>query len=80
LVEFLKLGDENAAREQAISYLTHLVRAELLERGIFPASRPELARQLREVDDSELAANLERVLLNESVDLTEIDKLVHLTY
>lgn len=80
LVEFLKLGDENAAREQAISYLTHLARAELIERRIFPASRPELAKQLRQVNDSELAENLERVLLDESVDLTEIDKLVHLTY
>jgi hypothetical protein len=79
LAEFLKLGDENAAREQAISYLTHLVRAELLERRIFPASRPELAKQLRAVDDSELAEKLERVLLDESVDLSEINKLVHLT-
>jgi hypothetical protein len=80
LAECLKLGDENAAREQAISYLTHLARAELLEKRIFPASRPELAKQLREVDDSELAQNLERVLLDESVDLTELDKLVHLPY
>jgi hypothetical protein len=76
LTEFLKLGDEHAALEQAISYFTHLVRAELLERGVYPASRPELAGQLREVvGDSKLADNLDRLLVSESVDLNEISKL-----
>jgi hypothetical protein len=76
LSEFLKLGDEHAALEQAISYFTHLVRAELLERAVYPASRPELAGQLRDVvGDSELADNLDRLLVSESVDLNEINKL-----
>jgi hypothetical protein len=77
--EVLKIGDEQAAREQAISYLTHLVRAELLERGIFPASRPELPQQLRRVANGKLADNLERLLSNECEILDDIDQMVKLT-
>lgn len=76
LAEILRVGDEHAAREQAISYLTHLVRADLLEKGVYPASRPELARQMREVGGSELAEGLEQLMLTESMDLAEINNLL----
>src|SRR5207237_5717334 len=47
LTKVLESGDTDAVREQPISYLTHLARAQLLDRGIYPASRPELPSQLR---------------------------------
>lgn len=58
----LEIGDIDAALEQAISYLTHLAWAELLECGIFPASRRELPSQLRAVDSHRLADSLEGLL------------------
>ena len=58
----LEIGDLDAALEQAVSYLTHLAWAELLERGIFPASRRELPGQLRYRDSLVLADSLESLL------------------
>lgn len=55
LATVLQFGDADAAHEQALSYLTHLARAELLDRGIFPASRPELAQQLRDMGNIQIA-------------------------
>ena len=62
----LEIGDLDAAHEQAISYLTHLSWAELLEHGIFPASRRELPSQLRTVDSQRLADSLETLLDGDS--------------
>ena len=62
LTNVLALGDRNAAYEQAVSYVTHLARAELLRRKIYPASRPELAEQLKRAGGSHLAKRLERLL------------------
>ena len=58
----LEIGDLDAALEQAISYLTHLAWAELLEAGIFPASRRELPSQLRAVESHRLADALDGLL------------------
>ena len=58
----LEIGDLDAALEQAISYLTHLAWAELLEAGIFPASRRELPSQLRAIDSQRLADSLQGLL------------------
>ena len=58
----LEIGDLDAALEQAISYLTHLAWAELLEAGIFPASRRELPSQLRAVGSHRLADSLDGLL------------------
>ena len=58
----LEIGDSDAALEQAISYLTHLAWAELLEAGIFPASRRELPSQLRAIDSHRLADSLDGLL------------------
>jgi hypothetical protein len=58
--EMLAVGDENAASDLILAALTQLVRAELIHRGVFPASRPELPKQLMTADpSSELAALLE---------------------
>ena len=58
----LEIGDIDAALEQAVSYLTHLAWGELLEAGIFPASRRELPSQLRAVESHRLANSLEGLL------------------
>jgi hypothetical protein len=75
----LRLGDADAAREQAISYLTHLARAELLERGIYPESRPELPEQLRKIGDYHLAGQLDRILQEDSADVSQASELLRLT-
>ncbi len=62
----LEIGDLDAALEQAISYLTNLAWAELLEVGIFPASRRELPSQLRAIDSQRLADSLESLLDGDS--------------
>jgi len=62
LAQVFALSDADAAHEQAVSCLTHLARAALLERGIYPASRPELAEQLRTAGDRQLADSLDRLL------------------
>jgi len=46
----LASGDEDAASELALAALTQSVRAELIQRGERPLSRPELPDQLRSVD------------------------------
>jgi hypothetical protein len=76
LTEILRVGDEHAAREQAISHVTHLVRADLLDKGVHPASRPELTKQMREVGGSRLADGLEQLLLSELMNIAEIDNLL----
>jgi len=55
LKKVLDLQDIDAAEELALSYATHLARAELLKRGVYPASRPELPSQLRKVGAEEAA-------------------------
>lgn len=58
----LDLGDADAAKEQAVSYVTHLARAELIRHGVYPASRPELPTQLRDIGSIEIARFLEKVI------------------
>jgi hypothetical protein len=79
LAKVLQSGDRDAIREQAISYLTHLARAELLDRGIFPASRPELPSQLRATNSSVIGEQLERLLQNDQIDDARLDQLLRLT-
>ena len=56
------VGDIDAANEMFITMLTHLARARLLEAGIFPASRPELVKQLQGISEQALAGKLEDAL------------------
>jgi hypothetical protein len=79
LSKVLELGDTDAGHEQAISYLTQLARAELLERGVYPASRPELASQLRAGNRSQIAEQLDRLLRNDRSDKARIEQVLKLT-
>ncbi len=56
-------GDDAAANELMVSYLTHLARAALSRAGVFPASRPELVDQLRSIHQGDLADSLEAALM-----------------
>lgn len=62
LTSLIDIGDMTAAREQALSYVTHLARAELLNRGVYPASRPELPTQLRSIGSKKLAYWFEQLM------------------
>lgn len=62
----LEAGDNDAALEQVLSLLTHLARAELINSGVYPASRPELPKQLAVLDCSLLARLLSTALNRES--------------
>ncbi len=69
--ELLRLGDQDAAREEFLSSLTHLARAKLIEHGVYPTSRPELPCQLREAGHYTLAGSLEDAL-NGTTPIAEI--------
>ena len=56
------IGDDDAVAELQVSHLTHRARATLAMAGVQPASRPELAGQLRGLGEVELADGLERAL------------------
>jgi len=60
--EMIRSGDQDAASEMALSYLTHLARAELLRTKEYPKSRPELSGQLRAIGATRLAECLDRAL------------------
>jgi hypothetical protein len=79
LVKVLELGDDDASKEQAISYLTHLARGELLDRGVYPASRPELASQLRAIGSPLIADWLDSFLHNDSPQIPSMDQLLKLS-
>lgn len=64
---FRRLGDLDAAREQLTSLLTHKAWATLLRAGVYPASRPELAGQLRSIGDHALARRIDRVLRQDAI-------------
>jgi hypothetical protein len=82
LMNVLDIGDVCAAHEQALSYLTHIARAELLDRKVYPASRPELPKQLRMIGEHGIAECLEYLLTHEPAATSEIAELIesyHLT-
>ena len=56
------IGDECAVADLAVAHETHRARARLLQAGVFPASRPELAGQLREIGEIGLAGDLEKAI------------------
>lgn len=62
LADLREMGDEDAAVEQLVAAATHRARAALLRAGIFPASRPELPAQLRQVGAMRLADALARAM------------------
>ena len=60
--EMREIGDEDAALELELAYLSHDARAVLAEAGVYPASRPELPGQLTEIGAHLLAAQVKRAL------------------
>lgn len=76
LAKVLEFGDADASQEQAVSYLTHLARAELLGTGVYPASRPELASQLRAIGSFKTAEWLDTFLRNELPEMAQIHRLL----
>ncbi len=66
LEELLEAGDEDAASEQLLSLLTHLARAVLVDKKVYPTSRPELPSQLRSVGETSLAHALEEAIMGRS--------------
>jgi hypothetical protein len=76
LREMLDLGDQSAASEMALSYLTNLARAELLDSRQFPRSRPELPGQLREMGSTRLAQCLESILRKRTMSLKDLAEML----
>lgn len=66
--ELLEIGDRDAACEQRVSLLTHLAWARLLRAGIHPASRPELAQQLRSIGERLLANDIQSAINDRIVE------------
>jgi hypothetical protein len=60
--ELQQLGDVDAAAEYLVSALTHRSWFQLLSSGVLPGSRAELSTQLRDIDQHELATELERAM------------------
>jgi hypothetical protein len=63
--ELLQAGDEDAAIEQALAMVTHRARAALIRARVYPASRPELPTQLRDIGALALAIDLDSLLAGE---------------
>jgi hypothetical protein len=76
LTNVFELGDAEAAYEQALSYVTHLARAKLLKRRVYPASRPEIPKQLRAVGCVRIAEWLERLIDRTATHPDQIAKLL----
>lgn len=79
LAKVLQSGDADAAHEQALSYLTHLARAELLDRGVYPASRPELPSQLRASGNGQIAEQLDRFMKGDRTEEAQIEQVLRLS-
>ncbi|HEX8671432.1 MAG TPA: hypothetical protein VF710_06065 [Longimicrobium sp.] len=60
--ELRAVGDLDAAAEQNVWWLTQDARARLIRAGVYPASRPELAEQLRGIGAYPQADELEAAL------------------
>lgn len=79
--DLLHIGDEEAALEQIVSVLTHLGRAELIESGIYPASRPEIPKQLEKAGklaEGELLRRAIEQLSPPSSLLEELHRVFHI--
>lgn len=76
LRNMVEVGDFDAAHEQAVSYMTHIARAELLKKGQYPASRPELPEQLKAIGCAEMAVLLGRLIKSTTVNEQDVAKLL----
>jgi predicted nucleotidyltransferase len=65
--EMLELDDDSAADDLLLTALTQFARERLIQHHVFPASRPELPDQLRELNrDDPLAGLLEAAMFGDS--------------
>lgn len=69
-------GDQGAASEIAISYLTHLARAALLRAKQYPKSRPELPAQLREIDEMRLAELMDLAITKRQLSKKDLEDVL----
>jgi predicted nucleotidyltransferase/uncharacterized protein (UPF0332 family) len=77
--DLLGVGDGTSAQKELVYAVSHLARAILLSRGIFPLSRPELPAQLSAVHESDVADALGRIssiVIDSSHELDEVVRLV----
>ncbi len=58
--DLVVIGDREAAAELVQAMLTQEARAKLIDASVYPASRPELPDQLREIGEIDLATELEQ--------------------
>ncbi len=58
--DLFQMGDLPAAEEEIRFALSHLARAELLAKGVFPLSRQELPAQLQEAEQPKFAQMMEK--------------------
>jgi predicted nucleotidyltransferase len=76
--DLLKMGDVDAAQEEARYALSHLARAALLTRQVFPLSRPELPAQLEGIGDVELARALRMSLADDPIGKDDLESRLSL--
>lgn len=80
-VEMLQLGDESAADDLVLAALTQFVRERLIKSGVFPASRPELPNQLRELSKNDpLAQLLDEAMFDDSDPTELVSRLKHIQH
>jgi predicted nucleotidyltransferase len=72
----LAMGDLAAAEEEVRFGLSHIARAELLAHRVFPLSRPELAEQLQEIGEGELASMMRRATSPDVMKEAEVREAV----
>ncbi|HYO58244.1 nucleotidyltransferase domain-containing protein [Archangium sp.] len=73
--DLLEAGDEAAASDLALAAITQIARARLIKKGVYPASRPELPLQLRDITESTLADLLEDALYKDFSTADLLDRL-----
>jgi hypothetical protein len=72
----VEVGDEDAALEQTLSYVTHRARSELSKRNVYPASRREIPGQLRQIGSEGLADSLQQLIDRAAVKLPALVAIV----
>ena len=79
--DMLEAEDISAADDLLLAALTQFVRERLIRNGVFPASRPELPDQLREISkDDPLAGLLEDAMRDESSPRDLLNELMTLRF
>lgn len=68
----LDAGDAASAQKELVYAASHLARALLLERDVFPLSRPELPDQLRGLNEQDVARSVETVASARTAPLEDL--------